>query len=279
MPLASTVPSAPTATANGLPGTSASAHASASSSSSKRRSTTRGSRSNAAIAGASAWQMWQPSEVKTASPKSSSPSPAKCSAERGAPADLRPLAGDLERALRARSPAAARRSRARARAGRRASTATPSSAAASPRPSHSSVVSARRSSSGSTAAATASSAARPIDARPTRPLAPKHAHGAPPRPCSSATPCAAQKTVNSAAVGPRGALGAGDQADGQAGLDRAQRGPGDARQRLAADPVGRQRRARRRGRTRASCRPRRAAPGRGRGRARRRASEAREPSA
>src|SRR4051794_9306300 len=67
VPFASTVPSAPTATANGLPGTSASAHASASSTSSKRRSSTTGWRPNASIVGASAWQMWQLSDVKTAS--------------------------------------------------------------------------------------------------------------------------------------------------------------------------------------------------------------------
>ncbi len=68
VPLASTVPSASSATANGLPGTSAAAHASACSTSSNVRSTTLGCAPKAATAGASTRHRPQPSDVNTASP-------------------------------------------------------------------------------------------------------------------------------------------------------------------------------------------------------------------
>ena len=187
--------------------------------------------------------MWQPSEVKTASPKSSGAEPREVLRERGAPADLRALAGDLERALRRRSPAAARRSRARARAGRPPARRRRPARRRGRAPSHSSVVSARRSSSGSAAAATASSAARPTEARPTRPLA------AEARARRARAALHQHDALRGAEDGeqrrgrPGGALRAGREADGQPGLERPQRGPGHARQRLAADPVGRQRRA------------------------------------
>ncbi len=75
---------------------------------------------------------------------------------------------------------------ARARRARRARTPSPIA-------SHASVVGSSRGSSGASASAAASAAARPAEAFPTRPFAPKHAHGAPVRPARIAPTCTAQR--------------------------------------------------------------------------------------
>jgi hypothetical protein len=62
------------------------------------------------------------------------------------------------------------------------------------------VVGSLRGSDGAAASAAASRTARVIDASETCPRAPRHAHGAPPRPVASAAPCAIAKTVISPAA-------------------------------------------------------------------------------
>ena len=243
MPLASTVPSAPTATANGLPG-----HVGQRPRAGvlvPRRSgapSTRGSRSNASTAGASARQMWQPSEVKTASPKSCSPSPAKCSASAVRP----PISGPSPAISSAPCGAIASRSSPTSRAS--ASSADREHRDAGQRRAEADrqpLLGAQRA---------------PLEQRQHRGRG-RQQGGAADRGAADPAPGAEAPARRAAAAPhqrgglrggedgeqrrrrPRGALGAGREPDRQAGLDRAERRPGDARQRLAANAVGGQRRA------------------------------------
>ena len=67
---------------------------------------------------------------------------------------------------------------------------------ARPIASHWSVVGVVRGSSGASARAVASSAARPVEAEPSVPRAPRHAHGRPPRPSMIAATCTAHAAAN-----------------------------------------------------------------------------------
>ena len=224
--------------------------------------------------------MWQPSEVKTASPKSSVAELARSApASAVRPPISGPSLGDLERALRAdRQPQLADLARQREQADRQHGDAGQrerrARAPATP----------RWSARGGRAAA--APRRRPPAARRGRPTPgrrgpwPRSTRTARRRgPAAARAPCAAQKTANSTAVAQAAPSAPASEADGEPGLDRAQRGPGHARP--AARRGSRRSRAprARRGRTPASC-P--AETSRTRARARESATAstgAREPSA
>ena len=235
VPLASTVPSAPSATANGLPGTSAACPLRgvldlverAQHDARVRAEALHGGREDPAQAAALGGEDRESDPVGRELERLE---------ERALRADLRALVGDLERAgLRDREPQhpdlARERQHDDARA-RRSRSAPPTR----PIVSHSSVVGSLRGRTGASANAAASSAARPAEAFPTLPLAPKHAHGAPVRPARIAATCAAAApAISSAAALAASALPA-PTAIAEHQLDRDQRAPHGLRLRRVRTP-------------------------------------------
>ena len=206
VPLASTVPSVSSATANGLPGTSAAAHASASATLVERPQQHPGMlpeardlrRERPAQPAALAREHGQP---ERSGGRAAARTPAAAHSARRSPAPhSRP------RAPRPAAPrAAASRPRAPARARRRRARSARRRVSASPIASHWSVLGSVRGSTGASASAAASSTARPTDAFPTRPLAPKHPHGAPARPAWIAPSCTSAAPAISSAAAPAAA--------------------------------------------------------------------------
>ena len=198
VPFASTVPSAASATAYGEPGTSASAHASASTISSNVRSGhARGCRhglhgrcQRAAQAAPLRGEHREPQAAVLGGEEV---------AEGGPAADLRTLVGHLERALRRDGePQHADLAEEGEQADREARAAQQRDAEPDRQPAVGPP--SDRGSAGSTENAAASATARASAAGPTRPRAPRHAHGAPARPLTIATASTAANPRHSPAA-------------------------------------------------------------------------------
>ncbi len=244
VPLASTVPSASSATANGLPGTSLARQASWWLTSSNVRRTTLGCAPKPSTAGCSARHSPQPSEVKTARPRRPRVS---SGAKAGASALRAPTSGPSCEISSAPPCGTASRSIPSSRASASttiASATSPSAVTARAIASQPSVVGSVRGSSGASASAAASAAARPADAVPMRPLLPKHPHGAPARPASERGELGNRGTGHQQGGEPRGRGAAGRDADAERQLDGDQRAPRGVLRARRVEAVRRQRGAR-----------------------------------